>query len=104
MNEAAKGRARVDANLPVELPSAGGTSLATTSDISTGGCYIESEQPARVGSRILFRLQLPSGRWLMLAGEVTHAREGSGFGVRFVGTAEASRQALTNLIEYLRGR
>jgi len=57
----------------------------------------------RVESRILFRLQLPSGRWLLMTGEVTHARDGSGFGVRFIGMADTTRRALAHFIEYMRG-
>ena len=97
MENSSTGRARVEIVLPVELSGQGVTDAARTSDISLGGCYIESGQPVRVESRIVFRLQLPSGRWLMMTGEVTHAREGSGFGVRFVGLADVTRTALTQL-------
>ena len=103
MKKSATGRARVEIELPVELPTKGGTVIVSTSDISVGGCYIESDQAVRVGSRILFRLQLPSGRWVMMTGEVTHAHEDSGFGVRFVGVQAETEMALIHLLEYLRG-
>ena len=103
MNGQGKGRARVEIELPVEFPGEGRMGQGRTADLGMGGCYIESGQPATIGSRILFRMQLPTGRWLMMAGEVTHAREGSGFGVRFAGLPEMSRRALEHFIAHMRG-
>ncbi len=97
------GRTRVEVDLPVELAGGSGASAARASDISAGGCYIESAHPARIKSRIVFRLMLPSGRWLMLTGEVTHSRDGSGFGVRFIGMADTAQQAVAHFLEYQRG-
>jgi len=51
---------------------------------------------------LLFRLRLPTGRWLMMTGEVTHAHDGAGFGVRFVGLPEMTQMALTPFIEHMR--
>jgi len=103
MKNSGTGRARIEIALPVDLSGQGVTNAACTSDIGLGGCYIESGQLVRVESRILFRLQLPSGRWLMMTGEVTHAREGSGFGVRFVSLPDMTQKALAQFIEFIRG-
>ena len=79
-----------------------GTHGARCRDISVGGCYIESVAHVTVGQFLVFELQLPSGRWLSLHGEVVYHRRNHGFGVSFVELPEESRMMLQYLIDYAR--
>lgn len=80
-----------------------GTNSARTRDISPGGCYIESVAHVTVGQFLVFEIQLPSGRWLEMRGEVVYHRRNQGFGVSFIELPAESRRMLQYLIDYARG-
>ncbi len=88
--------------IPLEIRLLG-THPARSRDICLGGCYIESLAHVTVGQFLVFDLQLPSGRWLPLRGEVIYHRRNQGFGVSFVDLPEESRRMLEYLIDYARG-
>lgn len=91
---------RVDIALDVRWQSATGKYTAKCEDISPDGCYIDSIAPVQEGKRISIDVQLPTGRWLPLRGEVVKHRPNSGFGIRFIELPESSREMLAHLIEY----
>ena len=97
-----KPQERVSLELAVRLRGDAGEYDARTGNVSAGGCYIASPRPARVGSRILFELQLPTGRWLLVNGEVVHCQPAAGFGVRFGRLPELAHKALEQLVELSR--
>ncbi len=45
---------------------------ARVTDLSEGGCYVDTLGEAHVGEILSFKLQLPGGEWLELTGEVAH--------------------------------
>jgi hypothetical protein len=47
-------------------------------------------------------MELPSGRWLTLRGEVVYHRRNQGFGVQFVELSEETQRMLEYLIDYAR--
>jgi hypothetical protein len=56
---------------------------ARITNLSEGGCYLDSVGEVRRGEIVGFRMLLPDDEWLYLEGEVRHhSREG--FGVQFV--------------------
>jgi PilZ domain len=57
---------------------------ALISDLSEGGCYLDTVGEVMTGEIVAFRVLLPDDDWLYLEGEVRHHRIGSGFGVKFV--------------------
>jgi hypothetical protein len=71
---------------------------ARITDLSEGGCYIDSLCEAYVGEVIHFTMQLPSGEWLELTGEIAHHVPQLGFGVRFVDLSDSNRQKLLTLL------
>ena len=79
-----------------------GMQPARSRDICPGGCYIESLAHVTVGQFLVFEMQLPSGRWLPLRGEVVYHRRNQGFGVSFIELPEESRRMLEYLIDYAR--
>ena len=55
----------------------------TLSDISAGGCFILSESPTALRELIRLEIQLHTGEWVKVWGEVTNQFAGVGFGVRY---------------------
>ena len=71
---------------------------ARVTDLSEGGCYVDTMGEAQVGEVLLFKLQLPEGEWLELTGEVAHETPPLGFGVRFINLADEQHEKLRSLI------
>ena len=82
----------------------GGRSTARVTDISEGGCYIDSMSDPFMDGILEFKIQLPSGEWLELVGEVAHHVPRLGFGVRFIDLDSATREKLLSLIRELEAR
>ena len=57
---------------------------AQITDLSEGGCYLDSVGSVRLGEIVGFRVLMPDDDWLYLEGEVRHYGAGTGFGVKFV--------------------
>jgi hypothetical protein len=90
---------RVSVSLEVEWEGAAGKYEARMSDISLGGCYIDTIGDATIGETVSFRVRLPSGHWLRLSGMVVHVEERVGIGLRFPEMSEGYQKLLTELIE-----
>ncbi len=71
-------------------------------DISSSGCYIESIAQVEMGERVRFEVQLPTGIWLPLQGEVVHYQPDMGFALRFSDLSEQDRDTLAWLVGYVR--
>lgn len=83
----------------VVLEFASGRREARVSDLSEGGCYVESWAGVRPGDTVQFEMQTPSGDSLPIVGEVTYAFEGMGFGVKFLDMDEVLRRRIRELVE-----
>jgi hypothetical protein len=57
---------------------------ARVTNLSEGGCYLDSVGEVRSGEIVGFRVLLPNGEWVYLEGEVRHTGGGTGFGVKFL--------------------
>ena len=75
---------------------------ARVSDLSEGGCYLDTVGEVMVGEIVAFRVLLPDDQWLYLEGEVRHHRHGLGFGVQFVELNEEQTENLQRLLEIAR--
>ena len=71
---------------------------ARVTDLSEGGCYLDSVGDVRGGEIVGFRVLLPEGDWLYLEGEVKHHTPGVGFGVQFVDLNEEQTEKLHLLL------
>jgi hypothetical protein len=71
---------------------------ARTSDLSTGGCFVDTIGKAGTGEEIKFKLQLPDGEWMELQGEVTYSYPNVGFGVRFTNLTDGNKKTLEKLV------
>ena len=75
---------------------------ALITDLSEGGCYLDTVGEVMAGEIVAFRVLLPDGDWLYLEGEVRHHRHGLGFGVRFVDLNEEQTENLLRLLKIAR--
>jgi uncharacterized protein (TIGR02266 family) len=76
---------------------------AYTSNISTGGLFIKTDKPLRLGDQFLLRLQVPALHeplkvscevaWVRGPSEVT-AKEPAGMGIKFIEMSKGDREAL----------
>ena len=79
-----------------------GNRPARITDLSAGGCFVDTTGEAVAGEMLTFRVQLPDGNWLELTGEVAHQMRPVGFGLRFVELSEEQREQLLQFLEYLK--
>ena len=77
-----------------------GWNNARVTDISLGGCFVETFDHAAVGDIISFEIRLPSGEWLPLRGEVTFYQPQIGFSLCFSFLTDEEQRLLTPLINY----
>lgn len=66
---------------------------ARITNLSEGGCYLDSVGEVRRGQIVGFRVLLPDGDWLYLEGEVRH-HSAEGFGVQFTELNEEQTEKL----------
>ena len=77
-----------------------GNYQARITDLSEGGCYVDTMGQAHIGEVLAFKLQLPDGEWLALRGEVAHQTPPLGFGLRFVTLSDEQREKLQSILDH----
>ncbi len=90
---------RVPLLVEVLWESAAGKYEARTSDISLGGCFIDTIGQVAIGETLSFKLCLPGGEPIDLQGEVMYQLPRTGFGVRFANLSEDQQKRLETLIK-----
>lgn len=93
---------RVPLVLDMRWESLSGRRAARISDMSLSGCYVESLGQVTVGELIRFEVQLPTGRWMPLVGEVVYHLPPMGFGVRFRPLTETQKEVVASLLDYVK--
>lgn len=88
---------RVPLRLEVGWNGASGAREAVTTDISLGGCYVDSLAQMEVGKILSIEINLRTDR-LSLYGEVLYQHPTIGFGVRFRNLTDFQRSMLALLI------
>ena len=79
-----------------------GNRPARITDLSEGGCFVDTTGEASLGERLTFRIELPDGNWLELTGEVAHYMRPVGFGLHFIDLSDERREQLRACIELLK--
>ena len=102
MNEERREHARLVLSLAARWIDNDDHHPAHISNLSSGGCFIESQYPAPVGERIRVEIELPVKRWMNLSGEVVR-QVPDGFGIRFNSLSIPEQSTLAQLIDYARG-
>jgi Tfp pilus assembly protein PilZ len=86
---------RVEVSLETVWDGTGSSKcLARITDLSEGGCFVDTTGEALIGERLTVRIQLPDGGFLELTGEVAHESRPIGFGLRFVDLSEEQAEQL----------
>jgi len=99
--EERRSRPRLSVSLEAVWDSETDNHPALITDLSLGGCYINTVGEARVGESVGFRVLLPDGDWLYIEGEVRHHR-GRGFGVMFIDLEPEQQQKIEWLLQLAR--
>jgi hypothetical protein len=71
---------------------------ARVSDLSMGGCFIDTLSRAEIGEIIVFAIKRPDGKWLQLRGQVASVDEHVGFSLAFTYLTEDEQRALARMI------
>ena len=98
MTEERRTNARVRVNLSARYDGLSGRHEARLEDISLGGCFVNTPGQASIGEMITVDINLPSGEWLHLRGEVTVYHPGIGFGVAFSLLTDDQERTLRQLM------
>ncbi len=72
---------------------------AKITNLSEGGCYLDTVGEVMRGEIVGFRVLLPDGEFLYLEGEVRHYTAGQGFGIQFVELNEEQQRNLRRLLK-----
>jgi hypothetical protein len=89
---------RVEVNLPVRYDGLSGSHEARLSDLSLGGCFVNTAGRVEVGEVIGLKIRMPDGEWLELRGEVATFYQGIGFGLLFTFLTDEEQRALRQII------
>lgn len=81
-----------------------GKDAARISDLSLGGCYIETLTQVALGEVIHFEIRLPTGLWMPLHGTIVYHQPALGFGVRFDQLTLMERNVLARALDAATGR
>ena len=68
------------------------------SDLSQGGCYVDTIAEVTVGETLFLQILMPDGEWFELQGVVAHHTPRLGFGVRFVNLDEKQHHQIRSLL------
>lgn len=72
----------------------------TVSDVSAGGCFILTESPAGLRELVRLEIELHTGEWVKVWGEVTNQFAGVGFGVKYTEFEEEDGRKFTLSLEH----
>lgn len=81
-----------------------GNHSARVTDLSEGGCYVDTLGESRIGEILNLSVQTPDGDWVELTGEVAHECRPLGFGLRFVTLSDEQLEKIRSLIAYIHDR
>jgi len=71
---------------------------ARVTDISSGGCYLDTVGQATPGEVVSIRFRLPEGELLAVQGLVSYVHPHTGFAVSFANLTAQQRQAIEGLL------
>lgn len=89
---------RVNVSLEVEMESASGKREVRISDLSEGGCFVDTISVVNMGEPVSIKARIPSSDWIELKGEIVSVFPGIGFGVQFSHLSENKHEQLRKLI------
>jgi hypothetical protein len=95
-----RSKPRLNVSLDAVWDSTKGRQSARVTNLSEGGCYLDTVGETLSGELACFRILMPNeDDWLYLEGEVRHYTPGVGFGVRFLDLNQEQEENLALLIK-----
>lgn len=89
---------RKNVSLEARWEGGSGHDVARVSDLSLGGCFLDTFGQVEPGQVIELEIKLPSGEWLPLRGTIAFHQPGLGFSVCFTFLTDEEQYQLTQLI------
>src|SRR2546423_879895 len=83
--------------LEIVLEFSSGARGARVSDLSLGGCFVDSISSVNVGETVGFKLRTDD-KWQDMLGEIAYILPGMGFGLHFKDLSDEQKQVLTEII------
>ena len=97
MTEDRRSEKRVGTNRPAKWVGLSGVYEGRLEDISLGGCFVNSDGEVEENELVNLEIELLSGEWLSLRGEVVYIQLGIGFGLLFNFLTDDQQRALMEL-------
>ena len=89
---------RVTIFTEIVLNAASGMRGARISDLSVGGCFVDTIVTARVGENVSLKMTLPPDNVVEAAGTVAYVFDGTGFGVSFTDLSETAAKSIEEFV------
>ena len=67
-------------------------------DISMGGCYLDTIGQAKPGESVTVNIVLPNGKVMTVSGIATYLQTHTGFGISFTNLSEEQRELIAGLL------
>jgi hypothetical protein len=93
-----RAKPRLSVSLEAVWDGSSGNHPARITNLSAGGCYLDTVGETLKGEVVCFRVLMPDDDWLYLEGEVRHHAVGKGFGVQFIDLDEEQEKEIDWLI------
>jgi PilZ domain-containing protein len=95
-----RSKPRLSINLDAVWERSGDAPAARITNLSEGGCFLDTVGEVRQGEIVAFRVLMPNeDEWLYLEGEVRHHVKGIGFGVQFTDLNSDQESKVQELIQ-----
>lgn len=89
---------RTAINLRARWEGISGQQECRVGDLAIGGCFVDSMSRVEIGEIVSLEIELPSGQWIPLRGEVTTCQPAVGFGLQFTFLTEDEESALKEIL------
>ena len=99
MTDERRNQGRVSASIEVLWVGNAGKYESRASDLSLGGCFVDTVAQVELGNIITFSLRLPAEESIELEGEVVYTYPSMGFGLRFTNVSDSDRRKLEGIIK-----
>lgn len=98
MPDERRGSKRKRLLLEAKCASRSGKYEARVDDVSISGCFVNTVWSVELNEMVNLEIQLPSGEWLPLRGQVASYQPGVGFGMAFTSLSAGKIAVLNEVI------
>lgn len=98
MTEERREEERTTVSLEARWGGGSGQQMARVSDLSLGGCFLDTFGQVLPDEVVELEIKMPSGEWLSLRGTVVFYQPGLGFSICFTFLTDEEQYQLAQLI------